>query len=331
MLRAGRSVALLVVTALALCATPAYADSSIKIAILYDIGGRGDHGINDYAAKGVDAIKKKYGLTSLSVREMVTNGTESDRESRLQFLASAHYDLVIAVGAGYAQAIGSISDANPETEFSLINDASVGNLNLSDMIFSSTDGAYLAGTLAGSASKTGKVAIIGSAASAPDLSPFRKGVITVAPKVTVLSAFVDTSLASATRALIGQGADIIFSTWSSTSEVQDTVAALSTEKHPIYLIGVNPDQYFLLDKNSQKILIGAVSKHVDLAIKDVMVAALNNQLIIDVLDGAVGIFGHRYTVKDGGESMALTALGAPFAINVAEAVARLKSGKVKTS
>lgn len=331
LLRGGKLALLLASTCLVLPTTPARANTAIKIAIAYDIGGRGDHGINDSAAKGVDEIKKKYHLTALSVREMVTNGTESDRESRLQFLASAHYNLVIAVGSGYASAIGLVSNANPETEFALINDASVGNLNLSDMIFSNSDGAYLAGTLAGSATKVKTVAIIGEASMAPSLRAFKKGVASVAPKTKVLSTFSDNGLAAATRALVLKGADIIFSTWSGTSEVQDTVASLTTRKHPIYLIGVHPDQFFLLDKSGQKILIGAVSKHLSLAVKDVMVAALNGENIIDILDAKNDVFGHIYTVKDGGESMALTALGAPYSIKVAAAVARLKSGKVKTS
>lgn len=330
-MRAGRFLTLLVSSSLVFLSTPAHAATTIKIAIAYDIGGRGDHGINDSAAKGIDAIKKKYGLTTHSVREMVTNGTESDREYRLQFLAAAHYDLVIAVGAGYAHALEIVANANPATEFSLINDASIGSLNISNMIFSNSDGAYLAGTLAGSATKARKVAIIGALSMAPYLSAFQKGVASVSSKTVVLSSFVDTGLAATTRALVAQGADIVFSEWSLTSEVQDTVVVLYSKKRPIFLIGVNPDQYFLLDKTGQKILIGAVTKHIDLAVKDVMVAALTDENIIDIIDGTRGIFGHIYTVKDGGESMALTALGAPYSIKVAAAVSRLKSGKVKTS
>ena len=330
-MRAARSIGLLTTLSLLLTffTVPAEAAISIKIAIVYDLGGRGDHGINDSAAKGVDAIKKKYGLTALSVREMVTNGTEGDRESRLQFLASANYNLVIAVGASFAQAMSVVAVANPNTEFALINDASVGNLNLSDMVFSNSDGAYLAGVLAGSATKSKKVGIIGPSSTSLYLLDFKSGVASVLPKAVVLSEFIDKEAGNAARTLAAQGVDVIFSEWSSTSEVQDTVAAIFTKAHPVYLIGVNPDQYFLLDKTSQKILIGAVSKHIDVAVADVMNAALNGQSIIDVLNETVGIFGHMYTVKDGGESMALTSLGAPYSIKVAAAVAKLKSGKVK--
>ena len=330
-MRGGKFVAFIASSSLALAAlvSPAHAVLPIKIAIAYDIGGRGDHGINDTAAKGVDAIKKKFNLTALSVREMVTNGTESDRESRLQFLADAHYNLIIAIGPGYAHALSVVAVANPETQFALINDASVGNLNLSDMIFANSDGAYLAGVLAGAATKSNKVGFIGPSLFAPYVSDFELGLKSVQPKASVISQLIDSNAVTATKALITAGVDIVFSEWSTSGEVQDTVAALSTKKRPLYLIGVNPDQYFLLDKSGQKVVIGAVSKHIDVAVRDVMTSALNGQSIVDVLNGAEGIFGHIYTVKDGGESMALTTLGTSYSVKVAAAVAALKSGKVK--
>ena len=302
----------------------------IKIAIAYDIGGPGDHGINDSVAKGVDFIKKKYNLTSLSVRETVTNGTEGDRESRLQFLASANYNLIVAVGSGYAQAVDVVSSANPATQFAIINDSSIGNLNLSDMVFSNSDGAYLAGVLAGAATKSNKVGFISQTPLAKYLSDFQKGVASLKPKVTVLSQVIEVAPATGVQTLVSQGADTIFSEWSSTSEVQDAIAKLSTIKHPIHLIGVDPDQYFLLDKSSQNILIGALSKRLDIAAEDVMVAALKNQNFLDVLNSTEGVFGHMYTVRNGGESIALTKLGAPYATKVAAAIAALKSGKVKS-
>ena len=330
-MRGGKFAALIASTSLifSLQALPAHAAISIKIAIAYDIGGRGDHGINDSAAKGVDAIKKKYGLTALSVREMVTNGTESDRESRLQFLADAKYNLIVAIGPGYAKALGVVAIANPNTQFALINDASVGNLNLSDMVFSNSDGAYLAGVLAGAATKSKKVGFIAPTLFAPYVAAFQLGLKSVQPKAVVISQLVDLDPTNATKSAIAAGADIVFSEWSTGPEVQDTVAKLSTAKHPVYLIGVNPDQYFLLDRAGQKVLIGAVSKHIDVAVRDVMNSAIQAESIVDILNGAEGIFGHMYTVKDGGESMALTKLGARYSVKVAAAVATLKSGKIK--
>ena len=316
------------VLALTVPSLPAQAAVSIKMAIVYDIGGRGDHGINDAAAKGIDVIKKKFGLTALSVREMVTNGSESDRESRLQFLASAHYNLIVAVGAGFAKAVSTVALTNPSTQFALINDASVGNLNISDMVFSNADGAYLAGVLAGAATKSNKVGFIAPTIMSPFFADFQLGVAFIKPKAVAISQIVDILPAVATQTLISQGADVIFSQWSTTSEVQDTIANKTTTKHPIFLIGVDPDQYFLLDKSSA-ILIGAVLKRVDIAVEEVMKSAIRKESVLDVLNSAQGIYGHMYTIKDGGESIAFTKLGSSYSSKVTSAIVAIKSGKVK--
>lgn len=331
MSRAGKLVAIFATLTLTLLFAPttAGATTSIKIAIAYDLGGRGDHGINDAAAKGVDAIKKRYGLTAFSVREVATNGSESDRESRLKFLAAAHYNLVIAVGASYAQAVTVASLAYISTQFALINDSSVGDLNISDMVFSNPDGAYLAGVLAGAATKRNKVGFLAPNDLSTNFTYFKRGVASVNPKAIVLGQSIEGLPASATQALTSQGVDVIFSLWSSTTEVQDSVAALAGTKHPVYLIGVNPDQYFLLSKNTRRILLGAVSKHINTAVADVMVAAIKEETVIDTLDAKQGIYGHMYTVKDGGVSVALTALGARYSVKIATAIAAIKSGKVK--
>ena len=323
--------AILVTAFLALTVAPltSQAAISIKMAIVYDIGGRGDHGINDAAAKGIDAIKKKFGLTPLSVREMVTNGSESDRESRLQFLASANYNLIIAVGASFAKAISVVALNNPSTQFALINDASVGNLNISDMVFSNSDGAYLAGVLAAAATKSNKVGFIAPTVMSPFFADFQLGVASIKPKAVVLSQIIDTLPVIAAQTLISQGVDVIYSQWSATSEVQDTIAKKTSAKHPIFLIGVDPDQYFLLDKSSTSILIGAVLKHVDIAVEDVMNSAIKKESVLDVLNSAQGIFGHMYSVKDGGESIAFTKLGTPYSSKVTAAIAAIKTGKVK--
>jgi basic membrane protein A len=321
----------LLALALIVPATSVQATNPIRIAIAYDLGGRGDHGINDAVAVGVDAIKKKFGLTSLDVREMVTNGSESDREKRLQFLADANYALVIAVGSAYAKAVNVVCLANPNTQFAIINDSSVANLNVSNMTFQNSDGAYLAGVLAGAATKSNKVGFVGPVALANVYADFQLGVASVKPKAITYSQISDYVSARDVQSLSTRGVDVIFSEWSTTSDVQDSFTTLSTKQHPLYLIGVSPDQYFLLNKNGQKYLLGAVTRRLDLATQDVMLAALHSVTIEDVLDPNLGIFGQLYSVKSGGESMALTNLGSAYSKPVAIAIKALKAGKIKLS
>jgi len=299
-----------------------------KIAILYDQGGRGDHALNDAVAVGVDAIKAKYHLNSLDVREMVTTGTDADRYSRLLFLAQAHYSLVIAVGSAFASVLSQAAIAAPSTQFAIMNDESVASLNVSDMAFDGPQGAFLAGALAGAATKTHKVGFLAPTADSAWLSAFQAGVGFAGSKAVAYAAFTDAAPAAQVKSLYSQGVDVLFSEWSSTSDVADEAAVLSSPSHPLYLIGLSPDQYFLLQKSDSHLLLGAVTKRIDLATEDLMSAALAGETVNDILNQSAGIFGKLYTVPGGGESIALTALGQKYALSVGKALAALKSGKI---
>ena len=62
-----------------------------KIAIAYDVGGRGDNGSNDLAAAGLERAIKKHKLSRLDIREQITDGTLGDRITRVRFLARNKY------------------------------------------------------------------------------------------------------------------------------------------------------------------------------------------------------------------------------------------------
>lgn len=320
---------LLILLSPVVVSAPSAMASANKIAILYDQGGRGDHALNDAVAVGVDAIKKKYSLTALDLREMVTTGSDEDRYSRLLFLAHANYSLIIAVGSGFAPVLRQAAVAAPTSQFAIINDASVDSLNVSNMAFDGPQGAYLAGVLAGAATKTLKVGFLAPKVASSWASAFKAGVLSANKKAEAFSAITDISPAAQTKSLYASGVDVLFSEWSSSSEVADQAALLSTAKHPLYLIGIAPDQYFLLQRSDQQILLGALTKRVDLATEFVMTSALKGSTVNDVLNESAGIFGHLYTVANGGESIALTTLGQKYALVVGNAIKDLKSGKVK--
>lgn len=104
-----------------------------KVAIAYDIGFLGDNSFNDAVHLALRAAKKKYGLVEPFVREVPTNGTAVDRLTRLRFLAKSGYTLIIAVGPGYRQTVARVSKEYTETQFAIINDKSIGQLNVSNV------------------------------------------------------------------------------------------------------------------------------------------------------------------------------------------------------
>ena len=95
--------------------------SSPKIAVIYDIGGRGDGGINDAAAMGVDKAKKAFHLGPLALREIATDGTDLDRLLKIRFLANAGYSPILLVGYGFQSSLNASMDEFPNTQFAIID------------------------------------------------------------------------------------------------------------------------------------------------------------------------------------------------------------------
>lgn len=82
------SLALSLITALSL--PNSIAVEPKKIAIAYDVGGRGDNGLNDLAALGLERAIKKLNISRLDVREQITDGNLGDRITRVRFLAKTN-------------------------------------------------------------------------------------------------------------------------------------------------------------------------------------------------------------------------------------------------
>ncbi|GBL18291.1 uncharacterized lipoprotein PH1714 [Actinomycetota bacterium] len=123
------SLALSLITALSL--PNSIAVEPKKIAIAYDVGGRGDNGLNDLAARGLERAIKKLNISRLDVREQITDGNLGDRITRVRFLAKNKYQLIICVGSGYADTVRRrISNEYPNTQFAIIDDESVAMTNV---------------------------------------------------------------------------------------------------------------------------------------------------------------------------------------------------------
>ena len=311
--------------------SPSHA-ASPKIAVIYDIGGRGDGGINDAAAVGVDKAKKKFGLGPLALREIATDGTDLDRLLKIRFLANAGYSPILLVGYGFQSSLAVAMNELPNTQFAIIDNSNVGQLNVECMVFNEAQTSYLAGVIAASATKTGKIAALLDVdrTNLRDLNKaFLLGAQSIKPKIVVLAQNWGMSPASDAKNMAGRGADIFYSTWNQSSDVMDAVAAKSTIKKPLRYIGVLPDQFFLRSAKAKSVLLAAVQKRVDIATYDVISYGVQNHSYLDALDSENGIFGREYSLKDGGVDFLVPSLGSKYVSAVLKAESLLKSGKVK--
>lgn len=312
-----------------------HADVVKKIAVAYDTGGPGDNAGNDLVAVGVARAKKNFHLSQFDLRVVVTDGSERDRLKRLRFLANAGYNEIIAVGTGYAKSVATISLEFLDINFSIIDDSTNSNLNVASLVFNEAQGAYLAGTLAATASKSGKVAYLGDAQNPKSqiwAKAFSDGAIAKNPMIKVTTSIPENGLVTAaTSTLFAAKNDVLYSTWSANPDVLNQILVLNTAKQSMKLIGLLPEQYFLQSAKSKAILLGDVTKRYDIAVYDAISLGRVGQFSPDVLRENPNVFGRLYGVADGGITLTLAAAGQSYKAAMNSVSSALKTGKVKVA
>ena len=331
-----------VLAATAFVAPAATAASKVKVGLAYDIGGRGDKSFNDSAAAGLDAAKKKFGVTAKEVT--VTQGTDSEREDKLRLLAKAGYNPIIAVGFLYAGPIKKVAFDYPETQFAIIDDASVDLLNVAGLVFAEEQGSYLAGVAAALASKSGKIGYIGGV-RIPLLQKFEAGFV-AGVKATKKSASVDVKYVTEfpdfsgfndpakakviAKGMIDKGIDVIYSA-AGGSGAGNFAAATDAAKagKKVWTIGVDSDQILTASAAEKKNMLTSMIKRVDRAVYDVIATSVSGSSVNDVLDES-GIYGRVYNLSLDGVGVSYTGgYINKYKAQIDKAAAAIKSGKIK--
>jgi basic membrane protein A len=280
--------------------SPSAQASNPVICLAYDTGGPGDLSFNDAAQAGLKVAAKKMQFT---LETTVTSGDAKDRIDRVTALVKKDCTIVIAVGTGYSATLKDLSLVFPETQFAILNDATVDALNVTSIVFADVQGAYLAGYAAALASKSGKVAMVGYA-SQKDL--FEKGFVPGAKaarkSIVTTIRYISSSASSATTSLLRSGHDVIYlTTTGSATEVFSTIVASNNanrSKSSAGLITVEPDQFLSVDASTKKFVFATVVKRVDLALIDLLTKTLEGSSLYDEVDPALGIYGQRYGISD---------------------------------
>lgn len=294
---------LLLIFALTLSSTtPTSAENpAAKIAVAYDIGFLGDNSFNDAVNKALIDVKDKYKLVEPFIREVPTNGSAVDRLTRLRFLAQNGYNLIIAVGSGYRETVRRVSMEYPQTQFAIVNDKAIGQMNVSNIFYREDHGAYLAGVIAALFTKRKTVGFIGSE---PELfANFSAGVRAISKTVKVINIPYPDSL-SELKSGLGK-IDIGYATWDGDASVISTV--LDSYANKVRLIVERPDQYFSELRSAQKVILASINKNLNRPIDQLVGAALEERALIDVIDEKEGIYGREYSLRNRGVSFTMVA------------------------
>lgn len=269
----------------------AQAEPVPRIAIAYEIGFLDDNGINDAVHAALELAKKKYNLVEPFVREVPTSGTALDRLTRLRFLARSGYTVIVTVGSGYRNTVERVALEYPDIQYVIINDRTLGQLNISNIYFAENEMAYAAGVVAALRSRSGEVAILGPT---PELrKEFLAGAKKAKRSIKARAIDFNGDLA-ALKSELGE-VDVIYSLWDTDSSVYNLV---SSRKRPIYYIARKPEQFFVTGTTNPRVA-AVITKDMTRPIAQVVQYGLEDRALLDLISED-GVFGRIYNFKNGG-------------------------------
>jgi basic membrane protein A len=282
--------------------TPAGPPGLEKVAVAYDIAGRGDGGFNDLAYNGAKRASEELGaeLTEVTAKP---DDTDSDRAERLRLLAESGHNPIVAVGFSYAGPLATVAAEYPGTWFGIVDDATVEAPNVVGITFKEEEGSFLVGVAAALTSKTGKVGFVG-ALPIPLLQRFEAGFAAgaraVNPDAEVFTAYLSQppdfsgfdDPAKAKEAAFGmfdQGADVVFAAaGASGMGVID-----AAHDRGLWAIGVDNDQYLTTDEELRGSILTSMLKHADVGTYSFVWSvaagtAEGGESVFDLASGGVG-------------------------------------------
>ncbi len=190
-----------------------------SVMLLFDPAGRADNAINQSASDGLDRVVRDSGIAFGS--NAVTDSDDALAQIRE---AAKSNTVVIAVGSVSVGALTKTAKEFPKVKFIGVDSLPSG-LNTAGLRFREHEGGFLAGALAGKASSTQILGVVG-AGNDPVTIKYRAGFIAgvkfVCAKCTVLTANVTKpndmfGATTLTKGLFAKGADIVLAAAGSSS------------------------------------------------------------------------------------------------------------------
>jgi basic membrane protein A len=240
----------------------ASSDPVPRMAIVYDVDGRGTAGFNELAWEGVKRAADTFGAELKEVSAS-PNDTQADREQRLRDLADAHYYPIFVIGPTYASAVAKVAPEYPGTWFGLVDDGTVDGPKVIGIQFNEEQGAFLVGAAAALTSKTGNIGFVGAAQS-PLLEKYEAGFTAGAraadPRVKVQVAYRATAK-KVTLAMYDAGADVVFG---ADGESANGVIEAAHDRG-LWAIGADSDHYLMADPSVRGAILTSMLKRADVA------------------------------------------------------------------
>ena len=120
------------------------ASAGAKVALVLDVGGRGDLSFNDMGFKGSDEAQANLGV---EVVEIQSNSAADYLPNMQNAARSGKFDLIVAVGFLLADAMAEVADQFPDQKFAIIDVTWLGKPNLMEIGYEENKGSAMVGAL----------------------------------------------------------------------------------------------------------------------------------------------------------------------------------------
>lgn len=248
--------------------------------IVSDVSGFNDHSFNQLALAGVtSASPNNY--------KKVQSKTENDYAANITSLIGQNCNLIVAAGFNLVAAVKTAADANPKTDFAMIDDNSLTEKNVKSVVFETDEAAFLGGYIAASYSKSGVVATYGGS-KYPSVTIYMDGFVegvdyynkqknknvkalgwdVATQNGTFVGGFTDQGLSNTiTKNFLDQKADVIVPV--AGSLYQGAAAAIKASGGDAVLEGVDADVYNT-DPTYQSLILTSIMKNLKPTVADVV-------------------------------------------------------------
>lgn len=283
---------------------PVAEETSVRAAMITDTAGLGDKSFNDLTWRGFEQAESELGVEVKALESATIN----DYETNLSSLAQAGYSPLVATGFLLTDTVSKVCLEYPDTMFINIDGFfDPVPANVVGVGFKEHEGSYLAGVVAGLATKDtfderlndkNVIGFVGGM-DVPLIRKFQAGfeagAKSVNPDVQVIGLYTGSwdDVAKGKElglSLIDQGADVIFAAAGGCGE--GTVRACQ-EKGALF-IGVDADQYNTI-ANSGDVMLTSMMKNIDVVVYDLIEDMVNDGFpagtmqVFGLAEGGVGL------------------------------------------
>jgi len=308
------------------CGALGIGGSGLKVGMVTDIGQLEDKSFNEFSWKGVQDGAGAIGGTS----QVIVTRDIADYKQNIQQFIDQKYDIIVTVGFLIGTDTLAAAKANPTIQFFGVDQfvADPAPANYQGLLFNEAQAGYLAGIVAGTITRSGKIGAVGGRSDVPPvvnyIKGYENGAKSVKSNVVVTATYAEDFNApdkgkAIAVTMIGNGVDVVFQVAGLTGAgaLQAACAA------KIYGIGVDVDQYLSLPA-TKDCTITSAEKRLQNAVRDAIQrfkdkGKQGGNFTNDATNNGIGVSPIRN----------LTPVPAGLEDKLKQALADMKSGKLK--